>query len=51
MEQKRRKECRRVEKRRRGRRCEQLLYGFKENDSYLSMKDAATDSSFCRTLF
>jgi hypothetical protein len=51
MEQKRRKECRMAEKRRRGKKRRQLLYGFKEKDRYLSTKDTAIDRTFCRTLF
>jgi len=51
MEQKRRKECRRTEKRRRGIRRKQVLYGFKEKDRYLSTKVAAIDRTFCRILF
>jgi hypothetical protein len=51
MEQKRRKVCRMAEKRRRGIRRKQLLYGFKEKDRYLHTKDAAIDRIFYRTLF
>jgi len=51
VEQKGRKGCRRVEKRRRGIRRKQLLHGFKERDKYLSTKVAATDRTICRTFF